>query len=73
MYVIMERKMHSSKHMIVMAIGCVVPLLLVFMLPVIGVITDYTVFIFLIAMFVSHLLMMRGHGNKDGGDEHGHH
>jgi len=52
-----------------MLIGCVLPLLLIFILPLFGVGSGATLFIFLILMFGCHLMMIHGHDD----DEHGHH
>ena len=65
-----------TKHNIRMIIGCVLPLLLIFILPLFGVGSGVTLFIFIILMFGCHLLMMGGHGkhehidhDKGAGDE----
>ncbi len=46
-----------------MIIGCGLPLLLLFLAPVIGLSSNITIFIFIIAMFASHLLMAKHHGH----------
>tara|TARA_R110001599_G_C12275834_1_gene662338 strand:+ start:10255 stop:10434 length:180 start_codon:yes stop_codon:yes gene_type:complete len=51
-----------------MIIGCVLPLLLIFILPLFGVDSGVTLFIFIILMFGCHLLMMGGHGKHDHTD-----
>lgn len=51
-----------NSHTIRMLIGCLLPLLLIFILPLFGVGEGVTLFIFIILMFGCHLLMMGGHG-----------
>lgn len=58
------------KHIIHMLIGCVLPFLLIFLLPLFGVSEGVTLTVFLVLMFACHLLMMRGahhggHGSND--------
>lgn len=53
-----------------MLIGCVLPFLLIFFLPVLGIGEGTALFIAIILMFACHLLMMRGHHMGDGDDEH---
>lgn len=53
-------------HALKMLVGCLVPLILIFLLPVLGVSGDITTLVFLGLMFVCHLLVLRGH-------DHGHH
>lgn len=55
-------------HSLKMLAGCVVPLLLIFLLPVLGVSGDATFVVFFVLMFACHLFMMGGHN-----DGHGHH
>lgn len=57
-------------HTIWMVIGCVVPLLLLFLLPIFGVRNEITFYLFLILMFVAHLFMMGGHGHEHNREEH---
>ena len=54
-------------HTVKMLIGCLLPLLLIFVLPLFGIGEGVTMFIFIILMFGCHLLMMGGHG----GHKHG--
>lgn len=49
------------KHTIWMIIGCLVPLLLIFILPLFGVTGNYSIFIFIAVMFLCHITMMGGH------------
>jgi hypothetical protein len=54
-----------------MLVGCLLPLLLIFALPLVGVDSGVTLWIFIILMFGCHLLMMGGHGKgHDGHDSH---
>ena len=53
-----------SKHTFWMIIGCTVPLLLIFLLPLFGITGNYTFFIFIVLMFACHLLMPH-HGHKE--------
>ena len=61
-----------------MVLACILPLLLIFLLPTLGVVggTGSLLFVFIIVCFGLHLLMMRGHHDdhdKDRGHEGGHH
>lgn len=51
-------------HAVRMLIGCLLPLLLIFVLPLFGVGSGVTLFAFIILMFGCHLLM-RGHGKHE--------
>jgi hypothetical protein len=53
-----------------MVLGCLAPLILIFLLPVVGIRGTWPLAIGLGAMFVIHLFMMRGHGEDDEHDEH---
>lgn len=56
-----------NKHTIMMLVGCLLPLLLIFVLPLFGVDSGVVLWIFIILMFGCHLLMMGGHGHgKEG-------
>jgi len=44
-----------------MLIGCVLPLLLVFVLPLLGVTNGVTLFLLIILMFACHIFMMSQH------------
>jgi hypothetical protein len=59
-----------SKHTIWMIIGCGVPLLLLFFAPMLGLGSGLTFFLFFVAMFACHFLMI-GHHQK--GSEHENH
>lgn len=63
-----------SKRTILMLIGCVLPLLLIFLLPVYGIgDRGIVLFIFILLMFACHLLMPMGHGKqKDTAERHPH-
>ena len=56
-------------HGIGMIIGCVLPLLLIFLLPLFGVGSGTSLFIFIILCFGAHLLMMGRHQNDGSGDK----
>jgi len=49
-------------HSVKMIIGCVLPLLLIFVLPLFGISGGVGLFLFIVLMFGCHLLMMGGHG-----------
>ena len=48
-------------HHLRMLLGCMLPLLLIFILPLFGVRQGGSLFIFMILMFAGHLMMMGGH------------
>ena len=52
-------------HHLKMLLGCLLPLLVIFLLPLFGVGKGISLFIFIVLMFVCHLLMMRGHDHHD--------
>ena len=52
-----------QKHIILMLIGCLLPLLLIFLLPLFGISGNYSTFIFIISMFACHLFMPMHHGS----------
>ena len=60
-----------KNHNIWMIIGCVLPLLLIFFLPLFGAGGGELLFIFLVLCFGVHLLMMGGHKNhgNDGDND----
>lgn len=49
------------KHIFWMLIGCMLPLLLIFLAPALGLGSNASLFIFIIAMFACHLLMPMHH------------
>ena len=53
-----------------MLAGCVLPLLLIFFLPLLGISEGVTLLAFLVLMFGCHLLMMHGHGHGGGNRTH---
>lgn len=61
-------------HTLRMLLGCLLPLALIFLLPLLGVGSGVTLTIFLVLMFACHLLMMggHGHGHRGAGDGHRH-
>lgn len=65
------------RHTIWHLIGCILPLLLIFLLPLFGVSGGIVLFMFIVVMFGCHLLMMRGHGHaghktRSEGGHHAH-
>ncbi len=56
-----------GKHIVWMIIGCSIPLLLIFFAPTLGLSNNWSLFIFIIAMFACHLLMPHygGHGQNN--------
>jgi hypothetical protein len=57
-----------KKHMIWMLIGCVVPLLLIFMAPGFGLDNSVSFFVFILLMFGAHLMMLRAYHKNDHED-----
>lgn len=49
------------KHFLHMLIGCGLPMLLIFVLPLFGVSEGITLTVFIVLMLGCHLLMMRGY------------
>lgn len=68
-----------NRHTLWMIIGCTIPLLLIFLLPVLGVQSNVTLFVFIVVMFACHLMMIGGHGHDHAhgkqtkGGQHGSH
>lgn len=59
--------------MLKMLIGCLLPIVLIFVLPLFGVDEGVTLAIFLVLMLGCHLLLTRGHGKHDKkGHDHEH-
>ena len=62
-----------KNHMLPMIIGCVVPMLLIFILPAFGVSSGVTLVIFIVLMFACHFLMLgHHHGGEDHDEKHDH-
>jgi len=68
------------KHTILHLVGCLLPLLAIFLLPLVGIDSGVSLLLFIVLMFICHLFMMRGHGHGDeqdqrtrGGQSHAHH
>lgn len=57
------------RHLIWHLIGCILPLLLIFLLPLFGVGEGVVLFVFIVLMFGCHLLMMQGHGHGHGTED----
>lgn len=62
-------------HGLWMLLGCLLPLFLIFLLPLLGLSGNVGTFLFIVLMFACHLMMIRGHGTyRSGGDtREGHH
>ncbi|NDP22570.1 MAG: hypothetical protein GZ091_16030 [Paludibacter sp.] len=57
--------MKFNRHMFWMVVGCILPLLLIFLVPALGISNNITIFIFIAAMFACHLLMpMHDHSHE---------
>ncbi len=56
-----------------MIIGCGLPLLLIFLLPVFGIKSNMGFLLFMIVCFASHLFMMRNMDHKESDNKHPHH
>lgn len=50
-------------------LGCILPIAVIFLLPLFGVSSGTALLIFIVLMFGCHLLMMRGHGHAE--ESHG--
>jgi Flp pilus assembly protein TadB len=53
------------RHNLWMILGCALPLLLVFLVPLLGISGNVATFLFILLMFACHLLAMHGHGHRD--------
>ncbi|MCB1025651.1 MAG: hypothetical protein KDB79_14740 [Acidobacteria bacterium] len=54
-----------NKHNILMLIGCILPLILIFLLPVFGISNNFFLLLFIVLMLFCHLLMPMNHGKHD--------
>lgn len=74
----------KKNHTLWMMLACAIPLLIIFLLPVFRIKSDYIVFIAIVLMFGAHLFMMGGHRHdhdeeqedkkgKSRGEKHEHH
>lgn len=67
------------KHSMLHLIGCALPLLLIFLLPLFGLGGGVSLFLIIVLLFACHLFMMIGHGHGQsddhttGGQSHEHH
>lgn len=60
-----------NRHAILMIIGCVLPLLLIFLAPLFGLDGRISILVFVVAMFLCHLLMPMHFGARGGhSDKH---
>ena len=53
-------------HTLRMLLGCVLPLVLLFLLPLFGLGEGVTLFVAVVLMFACHLLMIGGHSHSHG-------
>lgn len=53
------------KHTLMMLVGCTLPLLLIFIAPLLGIRGNWSVFIFVLAMFACHAFMPMHHHTSD--------
>lgn len=59
-----DRSHTMNRHFLWMLIGCTLPLLLIFLLPVFGIRSQETLVVFIILMFACHLMMLGGHNHN---------
>ncbi|MFY9151047.1 MAG: hypothetical protein WAO52_03465 [Prolixibacteraceae bacterium] len=65
--------MKTDKHTLWMIIGCVLPIILIFLAPAFGITSGTSIFIFVAFMFACHLLMpMHGHSGHQHGNTYHH-
>lgn len=55
------------KHTVMHLLGCLLPLLVIFLLPLFGLGEGAGLFLVIVLMFACHLFMMGGHGHKHDG------
>jgi len=53
------------RHSLVHLLGCLLPLLVIFLLPFFGLGGGAALFVVIVLMFACHLFMMRGHAHGD--------
>ena len=54
-----------------MIAGCLLPLLIIFFAPLLGIQGNVSILVFFLVMFACHFFMIGGHGNRH--DEHSSH
>lgn len=59
-------KGHRTRHVLIMLIGCGLPLLLIFLAPALGISNDISLLVFIVVMFACHLLHFNLHGGPHG-------
>lgn len=59
-------------HTLKMIIGCALPLLLIFVLPLFGISEGVTLLVFVVLMLGCHLFMMKDHGGLGKSGQHNH-
>tara|TARA_R110000868_G_scaffold73940_2_gene213950 strand:+ start:773 stop:979 length:207 start_codon:yes stop_codon:yes gene_type:complete len=64
-----------KKHFLIMLIGCGLPLLFIFIAPLLGITGDVAFLVFIIAMFACHLLhfLIPGAHNHNTNPKNSHH
>jgi len=65
-----HRGRRIMNHTIRMLVGCLVPLALLFLLPLFGVGSGLTLLLFVGLMFMCHMMMLGGHGHSHGHRKH---
>ena len=61
-----------KNHWLWMIIGCGLPLLLIFLLPVFGIKSNTGFLLFMVLCFASHLFMMRNMDHTESNNKHSH-
>lgn len=61
-----------DKNTLWMLVGCIAPLLLIFLLPLFGITGNYNFIFFIVTMFGCHLMMMGRHGKHHNSKSHQH-
>ncbi len=59
-----------NKHGLWMIVGCTLPLLLIFLMPLFGISSRFSVPVFIVLMFSCHLFMMGKHGKHNHSGSH---
>lgn len=54
----------QNNHMLWMVLACAIPLLIVFLLSLVGIKNNYIVILAMVLMIVLHLFMMKDHKHK---------
>ena len=59
-----KRQKMNNKHMLFMVLACAIPMLIVFLAPVIGIKSNYTIIIGMMVCMAAHVFMMSSHCNE---------